>query len=128
MPDSVITITENSLPEVLEQFTFTFTGALQPWTGTGRMYLEGPYSVNHIRLTLAAAADRDVVVDIKRNGTSIYSSPPRIPAGELTAVANTGIVIPSFSKGDYLTLDIVQAGLTQTGQHLVANLRLKRFF
>lgn len=128
MPDSVITITENSMSDLIEPFTFTYSGTLRPHVGTGRLYLEGPYSLSNIRLSVGEAADQPVIVDVRKNGASIYSSPPSIPSGQVTALANSGIVQGSFSKGDYLTIDILQVGFTQTGSDLTATIRLKRLY
>ena len=112
----------------IEAYVFTFSGNLRTYTGTGRLYLEGPYTVSNVRLTVGTVADRDVIVNLKKNGTSIYSIQPRVPAGDYTALANNYISTATFAKGDYLTLDIVQSGLTQTGADLTATIRLKRLY
>lgn len=128
MADYTVVVKDTSETEFIEQFTFTYTGQIQPLTGLGRLYLEGPYSVNNIRFTLGVVADRDVILDLRKNGTSIYSNRPRIASGQYTGLGNDAITSPVFAKGDYLTLDVIQSGLTQTGQDLVATLRLKRLF
>ncbi len=117
-----------SIQEQIEAYVFTFTGNLRTYTGTGRLYLEGPYSISNVRLTVGTVADRDVIVNLKKNGTSIYSIQPRVPAGDYTALANNYISTATFAKGDYLTLDIVQSGLSQTGSDLTATIRLKRLY
>lgn len=117
-----------SIQEQIEAYVFTFSGNLRTYTGTGRLYLEGPYTISNVRLTVGIVADRDVIVDLKKNGTSIYSTQPRITAGEYTALANNSITTATFVKGDYLTLDILQCGLTQTGSDLTATIRLKRLY
>jgi len=112
----------------IEAYVFTMNGNLRTLTGTGRLYLEGPYSISNVRLTVGTVADRDVIVNLKKNGTSIYSIQPRIPAGEFTALANNYISVATFIKGDYLTLDVVQPGLSLTGADLTATIRLKRLY
>jgi hypothetical protein len=117
-----------SIQEQIEAYVFTLSGKLRVYTGTGRLYLEGPYTVSNIRLSVGNLADRDIIVDLLKNGQSIYSDPPSIPAGEHTALANTGITAQTFVKGDFLTLDVLQCGLTLTGSDLAATIRLKRLY
>ena len=117
-----------SVQEQIEAYVFTFSGPLRVYTGTGRLYLEGPYSLSNVRLSLGVVADRDVIIDIKKNGTSIYSTPPRLVAGAFTTLANTNVSTATFVKGDYLTLDVVQVGLSQTGTDLTATIRIKRLY
>jgi len=112
----------------IEAYVFSFGGYLRTYTGTGRLYLEGPYTLSNVRFTLGTLADRDVIIDLKKNGTSIYSVKPRVPAGEYTALANNYVNTSTFVKGDFLTLDIVQPGLSQTGSDLTATIRLKRLY
>jgi len=120
-------IPAGSLPtRAVEVYTFTFTGPLRVYTGTGRLYLEGPYSVSNIRYTIGELADRDITVDLRKNGTSIYSTKPRITAGQYTTIANDGLTSHVFAAGDYLTLDILQVGTSQIGRDLTATIRLKR--
>jgi hypothetical protein len=126
--DSANAVVQGYPTDQIEAYVFSFGGYLRTYTGTGRLYLEGPYSISNIRLTVGTLADRDVIVDLKKNGTSIYTTKPRIPAGEYTALANNYLSTSTFVKGDYLTLDIVQSGLTLTGAELTATIRLKRLY
>lgn len=117
-----------SLPtKAVEVYTFTFSGGLREYVGTGRLYLEGPYVLINTRLAVGETADRDIIINIKKNGSSIFETPQTIPAGEHTSVSDDGSTA-TFNKNDYITFDIVQAGITETGRDLTATIRLKRLF
>lgn len=121
-------IPAGSLPSrAVEVYTFSFTGRLRVYEGVNRLYLEGPYAMVNTRLSLGTVADADVIVDLKKNGQSVYEAAQVIPAGEHTSVAGDTSTA-TFAKDDYITLDILQVGTTQTGSDLTATIRLKRLF
>ena len=65
--------------------------------------------------------------DVRKNGTSIYTTPPTIDAGEkLTATASTQQLISSFNSnlaiGDELQVRITQVGSTIAGAGLKATM------
>lgn len=121
-------IPAGSLPSrAVEVYTFTYSGPIRVYSGKGRLYLEGPYAMINTRLALGTPADRDIIVDLKKNGESVYTTPQIIPAGEYTSVADDRSTT-TFAKDDYITLDILQIGQYQTGNDLTATIRLKRLF
>jgi hypothetical protein len=61
-----------------------------------------------------------LVVDVKKNGTSITSTKAGIDATELTSLTGTAPVLTttSFTKGDLITANIYQVGSGETGRGL----------
>lgn len=109
-----------------EQLQWFSTGLVEPVVDTHRMYAETNYIIDSARISVTSPADRDVIVDILRNGTSIYSDPtnrPMIPAGSYTAMGTHAATI-KMKRGDYLTVTVVQGGLNQKGKGLTVQARL----
>ena len=116
-------------PDQIEPYTFTYQGALGTFTGTGRLYLENPYVIQSIRFTLGAASTLGAItLDVKKNGTSIYSTKPVIPVNTFSIAANSNIVSANLSANDYLTVDVINPGLNGTAADLTVTLRLKRLY
>jgi hypothetical protein len=68
-----------------------------------------------------------LVVDIKRNGVSIFANPldrPTIAAG--TDLAVMGVFDTALVQGDRLTVDVVHVGDTIAGSELTVVLRVQR--
>lgn len=62
----------------------------------------------------------DLVVDVNRNGTTIFTDQahrPRVPAGAFSGMT-TAIDNAAFAQGDVLTVDIDQVGSSGAGGHL----------
>lgn len=71
----------------------------------------------NVRVAPTGAA---IIVDIKKNGTTIFASPSnrlKIEDGNLDALP-PGVGVPSFSKGDILSADITQIGSTYSGEDM----------
>lgn len=62
----------------------------------------------------------DIILDIKKNGTSIFSTKPKITAGQLVLDGNHALTTSStiFNVGDTKTIHIDQTGFGETGQNL----------
>jgi hypothetical protein len=114
----------------IEVLPFTKMGTLNP-------ILEGmefPIAGGVFLLTTVAGRIREVatgspvVLDLLKNGVSIFSNPvdrPTIQPGlhNLVATIPPGIM---FADGDYLELNIVSVGSTTPGVDLVVSVRLTR--
>ena len=107
---------------------FTILGSLQ--VGSDLVpYLIVPHSLTlekaYARIQVAPV-DADILIDINKNGTSIWSS---TPANRLTISdgANTGTQTSfdttTLAESDYLTLDIDQIGSTTAGTRLTVELK-----
>ena len=113
----------------LEAYTFTMTGNLTTKVGAGRVYMEGPYRIESVRASVGTApTTQPVIVDVNRNGTTVYTTQanrPSIAAGSNTAVggaAANGV----FASGDYMTVDVDQVGSGTVGAELVVTIRMRR--
>lgn len=112
----------------IEPVDFTRQGVLTVQAGvTERPISGGTFTIVSVAARVATApTGSSVVIDIKKNGASIFGAPgdrPTILAGTKNAVVGSwGNVI--LLSGDYLTVDIVQVGSTQPGANLVVPLRL----
>lgn len=107
---------------------FSSSGTLAVTTGQSEVYNDtgGWLTITKIRASVGTApAGADLVLDVKKNGTSIYTTTanrPTIAAGTNTVVA----VAPddqAFADGDYLTVDVVQVGSTTAGSDLTVQIR-----
>lgn len=89
--------------------------------GTHRWYIEQAATIQAIRVAVGGEVPTgaDIVVDVNRNGTTVFTNQadrPRILAGQ-----RTGTSVPSITNlvdGDYLTVDVDQAGSIQPGTGL----------
>lgn len=107
--------------------SFSAPGTLSIKTGKGRFYAPADFDIAAITVSCGAApVGQSIVVDINKNGSTIYtnqSNRPSISGGNFYALATTPN-ITSISAGDYITVDIDQVGLTFAGSDLTVVLQL----
>lgn len=102
--------------------SFFKTGTLAVITGTQRLPIDGTYTVVGTRLTVGTApTGASLIVDIHKNGTTIYTTQANRPT--ITAAANAGGPgatpdVTTLAAGDYLTVDIDQVGSSVAGADL----------
>lgn len=110
----------------IEAYTFSVTGTVpSSQTGASRIYMEGSYVVESVRAAVGTVPTTAVVVDINKNGTTIYSTQanrPSIAIGANSATGGTPDVV-AFAAGDYLTVD-VDAGAGAA--NLAVTIRMRR--
>ena len=79
--------------------------------------------IGKVVVTLGTApVGANVLVDVKRNGVSIFTSPVVVTAGstsgskvpDVNTHTASGFGVPGFAPGDRLTVDIVQVGSSGT--------------
>ena len=113
----------------VEAYTFSVTGTVAVATGKSRIYLEGDYVVERVRAAVdTAPAGAALVVDVNKNGTTIYTTQanrPSIAAGTNSATGNNPAVT-TFAAGDYLTVDVDQVGSATAGADLTVTVRVRR--
>lgn len=114
----------------IESYQFSHGGELGVMVGTSQLPVEGgTFSIVSVAARVGTApTGSNVVVDIKKNGTSIFVSPadrPTIVAGANAAtVGSWGNT--TLTSGDYLSVDITQVGSTTPGSNLVVPIRLRK--
>jgi hypothetical protein len=113
----------------VEAYTFSVTGAVAVATGKSRIYLEGDYVVETVRAAVnTAPTGSALVVDVNRNGTTIYTDQanrPSIAPGTNSATGNNP-AMTTLAAGDYLTVDVDQVGSTAAGSDLTVTVRVRR--
>lgn len=103
-------------------------GALTVTNGVSRFYF--PYSATILGISAAIntpAIGANIIIDVKKNGTTIFTTSankPTIIAGAYaTASEVTNMDITSIATGDYVTIDINQIGTTTAGSDLTVFVR-----
>ena len=113
----------------IEAYTFSVTGPVAVATGKSRIYLEHDYVVETVRAAVnTAPTGAALVVDVNKNGTTIYTNQakrPSIAAASFTDLGDTPDVT-TLAAGDYLTVDVDQVGSTAAGSDLTVTVRVRR--
>lgn len=111
--------------------TWSKPGTLTTSTGVSRYLF--PYSATIIGVSAAvnsAPIGADIIIDVKKNGTTIFTTQanrPKILAGaNATAAEVTNMNVTSISTGDYVTIDINQVGSTNPGSDLTVFVRYQQ--
>lgn len=111
-------------------FTFSLTsffksGTLTVTTGTQRLPIDGTYTITGTRLMVGTApTGAALIVDVNKNGTTIYTTQgnrPTIADGANAGGPGTAPDVTSLAAGDYLTVDIDQVGSTVAGSDLTVS-------
>lgn len=114
---------------LFEFATLSQGGTLSVKTGASRFYVESSYTIVGVRVAVGTApTDASIIVDVNKNGTTIFTTQgnrPTIAASSNTATANNPDVT-SLVAGDYLSVDIDQVGSTVAGSDLTVQVRLRR--
>ena len=98
------------------------SGGLTVTTGTARMYNDTGASrtISAVRASVGAApAGSAVIVDVLKNGTTIFTGGtgrPSIAAGSNTATGTPAVT--SWASGEYLTVTVAQIGSSTAGSDL----------
>jgi hypothetical protein len=108
-------------------WSFFYTGVLVLTTGTHRISAERATTIVNVRASVGSApTGSSIIVDVKKNGTTIFTNPahrPTITVGTNTALASA-IDVSSLSAGDYITVDITQIGSSTAGSDLTVTLEV----
>ncbi len=105
--------------------SFFKTGVLTATTGAQRLPIDGTYTIVGTRLMVGTApTGASIIVDVNKNGTTIYTTQGNRPT--IAASANAGGPgatpdVTSLVAGDYLTVDIDQVGSTVAGSDLTVS-------
>ena len=103
-----------------------FVSVLYPLTSVSYKRMPFAGTITGVRASLlTAATGATFIVNIKKNGTTIFSTNLTIDSGQKTSVtAATPYVLSSstFSNDDEMTVDIVQVGSTTSGRGLIVTL------
>lgn len=105
--------------------SFFKTGTLTVTTGTQRLPIDGTYTIVGTRLAVGTApTGASLIIDVNKNGTTIYTTQANRPT--IAAAANAGGPgatpdVTTLAAGDYLTVDIDQIGSSVAGADLTVS-------
>ena len=76
----------------------------------------------------AAPTDFAIEVDVKKNGTSIFTTKPKIAAGSLNLTVAPVLVnaTTTYADGDVRTISVESIGTTETGKNLVLSILMHK--
>lgn len=112
-------------------FTFSLTpfskqGALTTTTGASRLPIDGACTIVGTRLMVGTApTGADIVIDVNKNGSTIYTTQanrPRITAGQNSGGPGVAPNVTSLAAGDYVTVDVDQVGAAVAGSDLTVTI------
>jgi len=100
---------------------FSRSGSLAVAVGQGRFVFPFAATITGVRASVGTApVGSSLIVDINKNGTTIFSTQANRPT--IAASGNvSGVAVPnttSFAAGDYMTVDVDQVGSTTPGSDL----------
>jgi hypothetical protein len=119
---------QNSTPKTDKLATFYEPGVLAVATGTGMFPIPfGATIMGVSAICRVAPTGADVIVDIKKNGTTIFTTTANRPkiVASTTVASETVPDVTNLVAGDYLTVDVLQVGSTATGQDLTLQIRYR---
>lgn len=118
MPTTIV----RNIAEVLDEVggfekTYSYSGNLAVSTGTERFYAFSAATCSEINAYIGTApVGSDVIFNVKKNGSTVDTI--TISDGN---TSSTNSSTSSYSKGDYLTVDITQIGSSTAGADLKIN-------
>ena len=105
--------------------SFFKSNTLTTTTGTSRLPIDGTYTIVGTRLMVGTApTGSSIIIDVKKNGTTIYSTQanrPTIAATQTSGGPGATPDVTTLAAGDYLTVDIIQVGSTIAGADLTVS-------
>lgn len=115
---------------IVEAVPFSQAGALTVKTGTTRFPIKGgTFTILSVAAMVGTApTGAAVILDVKKNGTTIFGTSANRPTIAVSTNAATvgAHSVTSVTDGDYLTVDIAQVGSTVAGSDLTLVIRLQR--
>jgi hypothetical protein len=121
--DEVTVMAATGVPEsALRSIQLSVPGPLTLKTGTARWYAPFDLTITDIRPRLGTAADANIGINIKVDGTNRKTT--SITAGQTTKTVSN----PTFniSQGSYLTVDITSVGSVAVGENLFIQFTYKK--
>jgi len=104
--------------KIIDYKTYSYDGTLSLNTGTKRLYISIACTLSTVDAYLATApVGADVILNIKKNGSSLNT----LTITDGNSISENNSFNVSFTKGDYITVDITQIGSSTAGEDLYAN-------
>lgn len=103
----------------------TYGKAGPAYVTTGKLRYKFPFAATIVGVSVSvdtAPTGADIIVDVNKNGTTIFTTQanrPRVVAGAFSTAAEvTNMNVTSIAAGDYITIDVDQVGSTVAGSDL----------
>lgn len=105
---------------------FTMEGTLETKIGTLRWRTNGGCTIEGVLAVVGTApTDDDIIVDVNKNGSTLFSSgKPTIADGDTNSGSISVPSSPNLVDGDEITVDIDQVGSTDPGSDLTVEIFL----
>ena len=118
-----MTINRDMAKEAREFYkTYSYDGAVATDTGTKRYYAHDNSVLSSLEAYIGTAPTGSTLnIRVNKNGSSATTL--SIAAGATSSASTTNI---SFSKGDYVTVDITQIGSSTAGSDLRINFTFRK--
>jgi hypothetical protein len=113
-----------------ENCPFSLVGVLTVRTGVSRYPVKGgTFQIQTVAAMVnTAPTGASVIIDVNKNGSTIYGTQANRPT--IAASANAATVgahtATTVTDGDYLTVDVDQIGSSVAGSDLVVVIRMQR--
>lgn len=111
--------------QTTKSLPYSYLGPLATGPGTFRLYNDSgaAWTIVGVRASLGTApTGSSVIVDVNKNGTSIFTTQanrPMIAVGANTSGKVTNMDVTTVATNEYLTVDIDQVGSTVPGTDLI---------
>jgi hypothetical protein len=100
---------------------FTILGGLSVGAGVSRFYPSSTIKITNVRASVnTAPTGASVIIDVLKNGTTIFTTQANRPAIAISTNVSSLAVpnITSLTSSDYLTINVSQVGSTIPGSDL----------
>lgn len=106
-------------PKAVRSETYSWANEIEPNTGKFALVNDDGVTrtISRVRFTLGAAAvGSSAIFAVKKNGTTIFNTPPTLASGQVTAAYVP--TVTAWADEEYLTIDIVGVGASFAGSDL----------
>lgn len=114
----------------VSEISFNMLGELYIGQGVARWYITQNATITGVLASVATPPIDDVIVfDIKKNGTSIFTTIENRPTIQSGEFVDTTTRIPddvNLVVGDYLTLDVLNIGFVEAGSGGIVRIAIQR--
>ena len=129
-PTGKIPASQLPTAQITKVLPYSYLGSLVVGPGTFRLYNDSgaTWTISGVRASVGTApAGASIIIDINKNGTTIFTTQGNRPA--IAAAANTSgnvtnMDVTSVASGEYLTVDIDQVGSTTAGADLTVQVEV----
>lgn len=114
---------------VTQSVTYTVLGALTVANGSVRLYFSHVATITNVIAGVGTApTGSSVIVDVRKNNTSVFTTTANRPTIAVSTFVDTTSVpdVTAIAAGDYLTIDVVQIGSGVAGADLVVTVEYTR--